>query len=86
MHAPERVKLANWDREMAIDLRGTFLVCREPGGRMARARARRDRQCRVRLGYIQASGAQRLAMRRRKPGMVSARSSAGDRMPTIASQ
>jgi NAD(P)-dependent dehydrogenase (short-subunit alcohol dehydrogenase family) len=38
MHAPERVKLENWDREMAIDLRGTFLVCREAGARMAARR------------------------------------------------
>jgi NAD(P)-dependent dehydrogenase (short-subunit alcohol dehydrogenase family) len=35
MHRPERIKLENWDREMAIDLRGTFLVCREAGARMA---------------------------------------------------
>src|SRR5580704_4175700 len=38
----------------------------------------------LRFGYIQASGAQRRAMRRRKPGMRSARSSAGERMPVIA--
>jgi NAD(P)-dependent dehydrogenase (short-subunit alcohol dehydrogenase family) len=36
MHSPGRVKLENWDREMAVDLRGTFLVCREVGVRMAR--------------------------------------------------
>ena len=36
MHTPERIKLENWDREMAVDLRGTFLVCREVGARMAR--------------------------------------------------
>ncbi len=35
MHVAESVKMTNWDREMAIDLRGTFLVCRAVGGRMA---------------------------------------------------
>jgi NAD(P)-dependent dehydrogenase (short-subunit alcohol dehydrogenase family) len=35
MHTPERVRLDNWDREMAVDLRGTFLMCREVGTRMA---------------------------------------------------
>jgi NAD(P)-dependent dehydrogenase (short-subunit alcohol dehydrogenase family) len=35
MHTPERIQLENWDREMAVDLRGTFLVCREVGARMA---------------------------------------------------
>ncbi|MCR4522225.1 SDR family NAD(P)-dependent oxidoreductase [Bosea sp. 47.2.35] len=35
MHAPERIKMENWDREMAVDLRGTFLMCRAAGSRMA---------------------------------------------------
>jgi NAD(P)-dependent dehydrogenase (short-subunit alcohol dehydrogenase family) len=36
MHPPERIKLANWDREMNVDLRGVFLVCREAGTLMAK--------------------------------------------------
>lgn len=39
MHAPERLRMADWDREMAVDLRGTYLMCREVGSRMARRRA-----------------------------------------------
>lgn len=35
MHPPERIKLAAWDREMIVDLRGVFLVCREAGTLMA---------------------------------------------------
>lgn len=38
MHVPERVRLENWDREMAVDLRGTFLMCREVGARMTARR------------------------------------------------
>jgi NAD(P)-dependent dehydrogenase (short-subunit alcohol dehydrogenase family) len=38
MHAPERIKLASWEREIAVDLTGTFLVCREVGARMAARR------------------------------------------------
>ena len=34
MHPPQRLKLADWDREMAVDLRGTFVMCREIGARM----------------------------------------------------
>src|ERR1700753_755489 len=40
MHPVEKVRMDNWDREMNIDLRGTFLVARSVGERMAR---RRDR-------------------------------------------
>jgi NAD(P)-dependent dehydrogenase (short-subunit alcohol dehydrogenase family) len=36
MHAAERVRMDNWDREINIDLRGTFLVARSVGERMAR--------------------------------------------------
>lgn len=36
MHAPQRLALSDWDREIAVDLRGTFVPCREIGGRMAR--------------------------------------------------
>src|SRR5256714_727568 len=36
MHAAERVRMENWDREINIDLRGTFLVARSVGERMAR--------------------------------------------------
>src|ERR1700737_2789905 len=35
MHAAERVRMDNWDREINIDLRGTFLVARSVGERMA---------------------------------------------------
>jgi NAD(P)-dependent dehydrogenase (short-subunit alcohol dehydrogenase family) len=38
MHPVERVRMDNWDREVNIDLRGTFLVARSVGGRMARRR------------------------------------------------
>jgi NAD(P)-dependent dehydrogenase (short-subunit alcohol dehydrogenase family) len=36
MHQVEKVRMENWDREIDIDLRGTFLVCRSVGERMAR--------------------------------------------------
>jgi NAD(P)-dependent dehydrogenase (short-subunit alcohol dehydrogenase family) len=35
MHTPDRIRLENWNREMAVDLGGTFLMCREAGARMA---------------------------------------------------
>lgn len=35
MHPVERIRLDNWDRELNIDLRGTFLVARAVGVRMA---------------------------------------------------
>jgi NAD(P)-dependent dehydrogenase (short-subunit alcohol dehydrogenase family) len=38
MHAVERVRMENWDREIKIDLRGTFLVARSVGERMAKRR------------------------------------------------
>jgi NAD(P)-dependent dehydrogenase (short-subunit alcohol dehydrogenase family) len=38
MHPVERVRMENWDREINIDLRGTFLVARCVGERMARRR------------------------------------------------
>jgi NAD(P)-dependent dehydrogenase (short-subunit alcohol dehydrogenase family) len=38
MHAAERVRMDNWDREINIDLRGTFLVARSVGVRMAQRR------------------------------------------------
>jgi NAD(P)-dependent dehydrogenase (short-subunit alcohol dehydrogenase family) len=36
MHPAERVRMENWDREINIDLRGTFLVARSVGVRMAK--------------------------------------------------
>jgi NAD(P)-dependent dehydrogenase (short-subunit alcohol dehydrogenase family) len=36
MHPVEKVRMDNWDREINIDLRGTFLVARSAGKRMAR--------------------------------------------------
>jgi NAD(P)-dependent dehydrogenase (short-subunit alcohol dehydrogenase family) len=38
MHSLERVRMEQWDREVNIDLRGTFLVARAAGLRMARRR------------------------------------------------
>ena len=35
MHPVEKVRMENWDREINIDLRGTFLVARSVGERMA---------------------------------------------------
>src|SRR6476620_6333274 len=38
MHRIERVRMDQWDREVNIDLRGTFLVARSVGVRMAERR------------------------------------------------
>jgi NAD(P)-dependent dehydrogenase (short-subunit alcohol dehydrogenase family) len=38
MHAAVRVRMDNWDREINIDLRGTFLVARSIGERMVQRR------------------------------------------------
>jgi NAD(P)-dependent dehydrogenase (short-subunit alcohol dehydrogenase family) len=38
MHRLERVRMEQWDREINIDLRGTFLVARSVGQRMAARR------------------------------------------------
>jgi NAD(P)-dependent dehydrogenase (short-subunit alcohol dehydrogenase family) len=38
MHSVEHVRMDNWDREINIDLRGTFLVARSAGVRMAKRR------------------------------------------------
>lgn len=35
MHPPERLRMEHWDREIAVDLRGTYLMCRAVGPRMA---------------------------------------------------
>ncbi|MCO5144760.1 MAG: SDR family oxidoreductase [Aquamicrobium sp.] len=35
MHAPQRLQMSDWDREIAVDLRGTYLTCRAAGARMA---------------------------------------------------
>ena len=35
MHPVKKVRMENWDREINIDLRGTFLVARSVGERMA---------------------------------------------------
>jgi len=42
MHAAERVRMDNWDREINIDLRGTFLVARSVGERMVQRRMARS--------------------------------------------
>src|SRR3982074_2209373 len=47
MHAPERVRMDNWDREINIDLRGTFLVARSVGERMAKRRRCGPLTCRL---------------------------------------
>ena len=38
MHAAAQVRMENWDREINIDLRGTFMVARSVGARMAERR------------------------------------------------
>ena len=38
MHSLERVRMEQWDREVNIDLRGTFMVARTAGLRMAKRR------------------------------------------------
>jgi NAD(P)-dependent dehydrogenase (short-subunit alcohol dehydrogenase family) len=38
MYRVEKVRMENWDREINIDLRGSFLVARNVGERMARRR------------------------------------------------
>lgn len=35
MHAPETLRMQDWDREMAVDFRGTYLMCRVVGRAMA---------------------------------------------------
>lgn len=35
MHPPARLRMSDWDRDLAVDLRGTYLTCREAGSRMA---------------------------------------------------
>lgn len=39
MRPPERLRMEHWDREIAVDLRGTFLMCRAVGPRMAARRS-----------------------------------------------
>lgn len=34
-HVPERLRMRDWDHEIAVDLRGTYLMCRAVGARMA---------------------------------------------------
>jgi NAD(P)-dependent dehydrogenase (short-subunit alcohol dehydrogenase family) len=38
MHPPQRLALSDWDREIAVDLRGTFVMCRDVGSRMCARR------------------------------------------------
>lgn len=38
MHPPDRLRMSDWDREIAVDLRGTFLTCRAFGSKMASRR------------------------------------------------
>ena len=47
MHPVERVRMEQWDREVNIDLRGTFLVARSVGVQNGRAPPWRHRQCRL---------------------------------------
>lgn len=35
MAPPHKLRMSDWDREIAIDLRGTYVMCREVGSRMA---------------------------------------------------
>lgn len=34
MRSPTALRMSSWDRELAVDLRGTFLTCRSVGSRM----------------------------------------------------
>jgi NAD(P)-dependent dehydrogenase (short-subunit alcohol dehydrogenase family) len=38
MHPPQKLRMSDWDREIAVDLRGTYVMCREVGSRMAERR------------------------------------------------
>ena len=38
MHTPERIRVETWNHELAVDLGGTFLMCREAGARRAARR------------------------------------------------
>src|SRR4030088_2158843 len=44
MHPVERVRMEQWDREVDIDLRGTFLVARSVGVKNGRTTSRRHCQ------------------------------------------
>lgn len=35
MHPPQTLRMSDWDREMAVDFRGTYLMCRAVGRAMA---------------------------------------------------
>ena len=35
MAPPHKLRMSDWDREIAVDLRGTYVMCREVGSRMA---------------------------------------------------
>jgi NAD(P)-dependent dehydrogenase (short-subunit alcohol dehydrogenase family) len=39
MHPPHRLSLADWDKEISVDRRGTFVMCREVGTRMCGRRS-----------------------------------------------
>jgi NAD(P)-dependent dehydrogenase (short-subunit alcohol dehydrogenase family) len=36
MAPPHKLRMSDWDREIAVDLRGTYVMCREVGSRMAK--------------------------------------------------
>ena len=36
MAPPHKLRMSDWDREIAVDLRGTYVMCREIGSRMAK--------------------------------------------------
>ena len=65
MHPIERVRMDQWDREVNIDLRGTFLVARSVGVQDGRAPPWRDRQCRLRRRHD--APARSTPIPRRKP-------------------
>jgi NAD(P)-dependent dehydrogenase (short-subunit alcohol dehydrogenase family) len=50
MHTVERIRMENWDREVEIDLRGTFIVSRIVGMRMA------ERKCGAIVNVASISG------------------------------
>ena len=68
MHRPERVRLENWDHEIQVDLRGTFVVCQAVGQHMLT----RKRGAIVNVASIvAATGASALAYSAAKAGVVS---------------
>lgn len=39
MHPPHKLRMSDWDRELSVDYRGTYLMCRAVGTRMIQRRS-----------------------------------------------